>query len=538
MRFVLACLTGVAVWCLAPTDAWAQATYRTLTLIDAQYLWTGLGVQTLLRQSPTLRFMPQVVLYCSILWLLYRRVVTRMPLTMAGIIVYAVGATVIMALFWPEGLAGGFTPAGVVKVVQADDVLSVVADRHGMTRKTAADVSTPGSLGSEARVPVFFDAVLKAITETPLRLGEVISSKFTEPMSHLVGTASLLFMPLDARLQADLSAWGTACYFPALERLQNNSSGSLEEKDIYPWAAPLQGQLSGELTRELRNQWVSDDYGTAGGFSSPTAEVESCASFYTNTAAQVDTWVSTLNTAQGSDFRSEIRDMSGMSDLSVRRFFIWRHLESVVPPAVESDNKRDVAVAWGVGKMVSAALGWARRLVGTAAPKGPQPRPQQVSGPPKSPLANIVPTGIISTAFDKLANFVRAPMAFLMFLPYVTGIVSAVVVGLFPVAVIWSLFPGQGFRTLINYFLVLFFVQSSPLWWAISDACSRLAFRVYGGGPNVLESVSITAWTQGQAAAVIVAVCCVVIVPAIEAALLFGSWKTVSSAFAHSGATG
>ena len=538
MRFALVWLAGLAVWCLAPTDAWAQATYRTLTLIDAQYLWTGLGVQTLLRQSPTLRVVPQVVLYCSILWLLYRRVVTRMPLTLAGIIVYAISATVIMALFWPEGLAGGFTPPGVVKVIEADDVLSVVADRHGMARKTAGDVSTPGSLGSEARVPVFFDAALKAITETPLRLGEVISSKFTEPMSHLVGTTSLLFMILDARLQADLSAWATACYFPALQRLQNNSSGNLEEKDIYPWAAPLQGQLRGELTREVRNQSLIDDYATTGGFSSPTAEVESCASFYTNTAAQVDTWVSTLNTAEGSDFRTEIRDMSGMSDTSIRRFFIWRHLESVVPPAVGSDNRRDVVIAWGVGKMASAVVGWFKGLVGRAAPKGPQPRPQQVSGPPRSPLANIVPTGIIGTAFDKLANFVRAPMAFLMFLPYVTGIVSAVVVGLFPVAVIWSLFPGQGFRTLMNYFLVLFFVQSSPLWWAISDACSRLAFRVYGGGPNVLESVSITAWTQGQAAAVIVAVCCVVIVPAIEAALLFGSWKTVSSAFVHSGATG
>ena len=515
----------------AATEAAAQVTYQTLTLVDAQYLWTGLGFQNLLRASPSMQVLPYVVVTCSTLWLLFRRVVEPFPAPLATIVSYLLGAFVITALFWPEAMPA-MSPAP--KTVRAAEIESIAAAGSGMVRKTAGDVATPGSLGASARVPVFFDAVLKAITMVPIRLGQGINRHFAEPMSEMVGVSNLLFQPLSARLRSLLSAWAAACYRPALEAYRQGLTppATAQREDIYPWAAPLQAAMAG---REITRETVQLE--SAGAFDAvytTTPAAVDCNAYYTTMAAELKAWLAGLPTANGSTFLAEVRAATGMSDTAVERFFTWRQLEREVPVAVASGTRTRLQAAYAVGLGASYLMRLAGRQASRLEPRDGSGGGLGPGGQPGTGRRSGVAT-FFASIFDRLAAFIGPVLAFLMFLPYVTGMVSATVLGLFPVVVIWSLFPGQGFRTLVNYFLVLFFVQSAPLWWAVSDAASRLAFRVFGGGPNILDAVTAVDWVQGQIAAVVAAVCCVVLVPLVESILLFGTWRAISGSLGNSG---
>ena len=127
--------------------------------------------------------------------------------------------------------------------------------------------------------------------------------------------------------------------------------------------------------------------------------------------------------------------------------------------------------------------------------------------------------------------FVKPALVFLHFMPHITGMIAATTIGLFPLVVAWSLFPGQAFKPLANYFLVLLFTQSAPLWYAISDAMSAFAYRSMGGNTvdmtlfdKVLNAV------EGEAAGVFVGVAAIFVVPMIEAIILFGAWRAIGSA--------
>ena len=63
---------------LAPCLAWAQVQYRTLTLAESAYLYSGLAAQSVLRLS-SLRWLPQVIVVSGVAWLVYRRVISNRP---------------------------------------------------------------------------------------------------------------------------------------------------------------------------------------------------------------------------------------------------------------------------------------------------------------------------------------------------------------------------------------------------------------------------------------------------------------------------
>ena len=71
-----------------PALARAQG-YETLTLAEAAYLYSGLEVQEMLRAS-SLRQIPQVIMVCCTIWLVYRRVTSPRPQPIAGIVAYVV----------------------------------------------------------------------------------------------------------------------------------------------------------------------------------------------------------------------------------------------------------------------------------------------------------------------------------------------------------------------------------------------------------------------------------------------------------------
>ena len=93
--------------------------------------------------------------------------------------------------------------------------------------------------------------------------------------------------------------------------------------------------------------------------------------------------------------------------------------------------------------------------------------------------------------------------------------------------VLWSLFPGQHVKPLVNYFLMLFFVHSTPLWWSIADAASTMAGDI--GSPHAAGWIfeSVGEFFRGHAAAVVVGVLAILLVPVIQAVVMFGTWRAI-----------
>jgi hypothetical protein len=106
--------------------------------------------------------------------------------------------------------------------------------------------------------------------------------------------------------------------------------------------------------------------------------------------------------------------------------------------------------------------------------------------------------------------------------PYILGLINLVVLGLFPIVLIWSLFPQAQFRPLATYFAVLFFTTASPLWWALVDGAARLA---QGLPPSLLDNPA--EWLHGQVAYYVVAALGILLIPVVTGFLIFGSWRAI-----------
>jgi hypothetical protein len=107
--------------------------------------------------------------------------------------------------------------------------------------------------------------------------------------------------------------------------------------------------------------------------------------------------------------------------------------------------------------------------------------------------------------------------------PYILGIINLVVLGLFPVVLLWSLFPRAQLQPLASYFAVLFFTTSTPLWWALIDVAARLA----GGTPPLHFWADPGQAAAGYSASLVVTVVGILLVPVVLGMLIVGSWRAI-----------
>jgi hypothetical protein len=107
--------------------------------------------------------------------------------------------------------------------------------------------------------------------------------------------------------------------------------------------------------------------------------------------------------------------------------------------------------------------------------------------------------------------------------PYILGLINLVVLGLFPIVVLWSLFPQAQFRPLATYFAVLFFTTASPLWWALVDGAARLASHL--DPPPFFAAPA--EWLQGQVAYYMVTALGILLIPVVTGVLIFGAWRAI-----------
>jgi hypothetical protein len=123
---------------------------------------------------------------------------------------------------------------------------------------------------------------------------------------------------------------------------------------------------------------------------------------------------------------------------------------------------------------------------------------------------------------DALEVLVRPAVFLTWWGPYIIGIINLVLLGLFPIVLIWSLFPRAQLQPLATYFATLFFTTSTPLWWALVDVAARLA----KGIPPEFWAV-LGQWAENFSASLVVTVVGILLVPVVLGMLIVGSWRAI-----------
>ena len=478
-----------------PAVSWAQG-YEMLTLAEAAYLYSGLEVQEMLRTS-SLRQLPQVIMVCCTIWLVYRRVTSPRPQPMAGIAAYVVSCGLILVLFWPEAAPRFLT---VRAVIPAGGVTSYIALQNGMANVDARSSGlVPRQLLSgtgQAQVPQALDLILRAVTEMPLLLGDAIYPGLDRPFGR-VGVLSEFVDQIEtnppASLRTRMPNFVEECYTPALEQLlKNRPEPTFEER--MPWSSDMSGHLAAIRIQGKRG--VADDFGTA-----PTATPTTCRAFYRDMENETRQYLRGQRTAQGSNKARVVRDNLGITGREQARMFVAREMErqmeTVQGPQRLVNAKRALDVSSGLLSALSQF---------------------DLTAPFKSVGSQL------EKHLDRMARLLGVGSFLVYWGPYLVGIAMFVVLAFFPVVLLWSLFPGQHFKPLVNYFLLLIFVCSTPLWWALVDGAAEVA---YANHPPVGWFAAPVGWGVAYTSYMVVTVVGIIMVPLLQATLLFGTWRAI-----------
>ena len=448
-------------------------------------------------RASSLRQIPQVIMVCCTIWLVYRRVTSPRPQPMTGIVAYLVSCGLILGLFWPEAAPRFLT---VRTMIPAGGVTSYIAVQNGMANVNARSSGlVPRQLLSgtgQAQVPQALDLILRAVTEMPLLLGDAIYPGLNRPFSR-VGVLSEFVDQVEtnppASLRTRMPNFVEECYTPALELLlKNEPEPTLEER--MPWSPDMSGHLADIRIQGRRG--VADDFGTA-----PTATPTTCRAFYRDMENDTLRHLRGQQTAQGSNKARVVRDNLGITGREQARMFVAREME------------RQMETVQGPQRVVNAkrTLDVTSGIIGALSDFNP-----------KKPFKSV--GSQLEKHLDRMGRFLGVGSFLVYWGPYLVGIAMFVVLAFFPVVLLWSLFPGQHFKPLVNYFLLLIFVCSTPLWWALVDGAAEVA---YANHPPVGWFAAPVGWGVAYTSYMVVTVVGIIMVPLLQATLLFGTWRAI-----------
>ena len=490
-----------AVILCRPAVALAQVSvqYQTLTLVESAYLYSGLALQSILRLS-SLRQLPQAIVACGVVWLLYRRLTTSHPQPFAGIVAYVISCSVILVLFWPEAAPRFFSPlttrvfpGAVTSYVAQRNVMAV--DNAGASRLVPASLQTAGG----APVPRFTDLLLRVVTTVPLTLGETIDSQgLARPFERIPALHELMKQDVPPALTAMMPEFVNHCYSPAA--VQAADDPGLAFETVAPWGSIMSTELARLTLPTERGLVLTLKKWLPALFSAPTAN---CRSFYDGMEADVSSFLAGEATQQGSNKRQQYRDVLGLQAQSQARFLVQRELEKHLQPGVQAPERvtrlrRKVdAASFAAGALGNFDL--------TAPGKSTTGQIQkQLDRLFRLPGGGVVP-GLLGAVRGRHRH-VRHPV-------------------LLSIVLLWSLFPGQHFKPIVNYFLLLVFVCSTPLWWAMVNVAADLAHERYSPAGNWLAALPGN--IHAELAYVVITIIGIVMVPVIQAVLLFGTWRAI-----------
>lgn len=510
----------IAVLLALPGLVWARG-YQTYTHVESGLLYWGLGVQAIIRAS-SFRLVPYAIMTCCVIWLLYRRTYAVVPQPLSSVVVYLVHCGLILVLFWPESvvrfLLGPTSLPGLVVSVDEGAVFSYVARQNSEPNDDASTMRLAGVniTPSGAPVPRALDLLLQITTEAPRRLGERINADMDRPLAHLGAMAALLTQPLtsDASRYA-LTEFTDQCYKKAVADMTNDATVTSETtwQERLPWSA----EMAPYMAKEVR-------LGPAGGVSDTLLGLSgavTCNQIYTELERAVLRDLAGEQTGGGSSKRSIYQTELGIPAQDSARFVIAQEIHKKMKRFVQPPDLTTGAAA-ARGAATGAATG-AVRGAGKGGWLG------SFFGATVGAVTGAVTTDTKPTDTDDDLNFIRPALFLIQWMPYITGLLSAVVLTFFPFVVLWSLFPGQHVRPLMYYVLILFFVHSTPLWWAIADATSSMVPGIdksHAAGAIFAEVGEVfQGWDVSAAAGALA----ILLVPVIQAVVMFGTWRAIGS---------
>ena len=484
--------------------------FVTQSLPEAAYLYTGLALQALTRGA--LRHLPAAIVILNTMILITRSGLGGDSRLFARAVGYLCTSTLILILFWPEAV-GRFGRGAVLDATQVGSYAAL--QDPGARVLTAQDTGlVPSPLQGSAPLPPGLRLLLRAFTETPLALARVFNTAAHRPFSAVVPMQWLLTYPLAGEAEAAVRDFVHGCFLPAKTRLlQTHPGAPLTFQDLLPWGGTA---LEAELA--LLEVTPGAQTGLMGFFAAlwgSSATPVRCHDYFQRVDQEVQAWIAHHRTERGTPLSQVFQDELGLSLADQARLLIYREMLRAAGPEIPAPSLTGaylglqgarVAVETGAGALRGTKwLGGSGVLLGTGV----------------GALQGV--SNELQRVIDILEALVRPAVFLTWWGPYIMGLINLVVLGLFPVVVIWSLFSRAQVQPLASYFATLFFTTSTPLWWALVDVAARLA----GGTPP------LNFWADpGQAAAeysasLVVTVVGILLVPVVLGMLIVGSWRAI-----------
>jgi hypothetical protein len=342
----------------------------------------------------------------------------------------------------------------------------------------------------------------------------------------------LFLQPLDAKVQGVLFAieaavrdWVHGCYLPAKTRLLQRAESlglQLTFQDLLPWGGS-------ELQQELPLLEVTPGQQTGlvallrrflglGG----TLPAIRCDAYFVTTAQRVLEWLETQTTQRGTPLAQVFEQELRIPREDQARFLLYREMLRAAGPEVPAPSLHGLYLGLRGTSILAPML--SRLGIGaTASALGVPGVPIAMAGGAITSLAQGVGNEL-QRMLDGISGVVGLAVFLTWWGPYILGLVNLVVLGLFPIVVIWSLFPQAQFRPLATYFAVLLFTTASPLWWALVDSAAQLA----QGIPPPLFT-NLLEWFNGLVAYYVITALGILLIPVLTGVLIFSSWRAIGS---------
>jgi hypothetical protein len=483
--------------------------FVTQSLPEAAYLYTGLALQALTRGA--LRHLPAAIVIVNTMVLLTRSGLARDDRLVARALGYFCTSAFILILFWPEAV-GRFGRAATLDATQVGSYAALQDPRARVL--TAQDTGlVPSPLQGSAVLPPGLRLLLRAFTETPLALARVFNAEAHRPFSAVVPMQWLLTYPLAGEAEAAVRDFVHGCFLPAKTRLlQTHTGAPLAFQELLPWGGTsLEAELAlVEVTPGVQTGLMGFFTALWGASATPVR----CQDYFQRVDQVVQAWIANHRTEKGTPLSQVFQDELGLSLPDQARLLIYREILRAAGPEIPAPSLTGaylglqgarVAVETGAG-----ALRGTKMLGGTGV----------LLGAGVGALQGV--SNELQRVIDILEALVRPAVFLTWWGPYIMGIINLVLLGLFPIVLIWSLFPRAQFQPLATYFAVLFFTTSTPLWWALVDIAARLA-----GGVSPHLWTNPGEWAAGLSASLVVTVVGILLVPVVLGMLIVGSWRAI-----------
>jgi hypothetical protein len=364
--------------------------------------------------------------------------------------------------------------------------------------------------------------LLRAMTETHLALARALNAQVQRPFNSVVPMQWFLTQPLTAEAQAAVADWVHGCFLTAKAQLLARGGGPYTFPDLLPWGS---SPMASEITTLQTIPGAQSGMGATilaflGSFFLGTTPAPlPCEGYLQQVEQQVQAWLGRQTTDRGTPLPQVFQQELGITPADQARFLLYREMLRAAGPAIPAPSLTGTYLGLRglglVGSVVEGAVGKTKMAGG---PGG------IVTGAVSGGVAGI--GNEFQHAIEGASSLINLAVFLTWWGPYIIGLVNLVLLGLFPLVVLWALLPQQQLQPLALYVAALFFTTAMPLWWALVDLAARLA------GATVPAANPVTApgaWLQGLAASTAATALGILIIPVATGILLFGSFRAISS---------